>query len=187
MIIPIHVQGSEVLRKVSRDVDPTDTTIKALIANMFDTMKGADGIGLAAIQIGVDKNVFVLDMTEFEGDDEMPNNNLDLAKMAFINPQIVDFSEKSCSFKEGCLSVPGINENVTRPETITVKFMDENLEPKTMTLSGIWARAFQHEFDHLQGKLFVDSIAQIRKQLISPKLQAMSKGKFKARYRTAKK
>lgn len=187
MIIPIHIQGSDVLRRVSKDVDLKDESIKALIANMYDTMKGADGIGLAAIQIGVDKNVFVLDMTEFEGDEEMSNLNEELTRMAFVNPEIIEFSEQLCGFKEGCLSVPGINENVERPATIKVRFYDENLKQQTMTLGGIWARAFQHEFDHLQGKLFVDSIAQIRKQLLSPKLQAMAKGKFKARYKTAKK
>lgn len=186
-IIPIHVNGSQALRVECVDVDINDSSLKQTIANLFATMKGADGIGLAAPQIGINKNIFVIDITDFEDGDDMQNTMPELTKMVFINPQIIEQSESECVFKEGCLSVPGINENVTRPSAITVKFINANLQEETLNLSGIWARAFQHEFDHLQGKLFVDAIPQIRKQLISPKLQAMAKGKFKARYRTAKK
>lgn len=186
-IMPIHVNGSEALRKQCVDVDLNQKDLKQFIANLYATMKAADGIGLAAPQLGIDKNIFVIEIADFEDDNQMQNDNDDFTKMTFINPVILDSSEAVCDFKEGCLSVPGINEVVVRPSVIKVQFYDENLTQQKMTLSGIWARAFQHEFDHLQGKLFVDAIAQIRKQMISPKLQAMTKGKYKARYRTVKK
>lgn len=183
-ILPIYVNGAEVLRRQCEQVDPNDTTIPTLLADMFATMEGAEGIGLAAPQVGRPLRLFVIDMTEYEADKEMPNENEGLTKKVFINPTIVDSSETQNTYKEGCLSIPGINENVVRPTSITIEFLDENMKPQKETFSGIWARAIQHEYDHLNGKLFVDSVAQIRKQMLQSKLAAMAKGKYKARYKT---
>ena len=184
MILPIYVQGADVLRKESVDITSEYPDIKKIIENMFDTMYGADGIGLAAAQVGKPLNLFIIDLTEFEGDEQMPNNNPDLTTKVFINPKIVKHGAELCSFKEGCLSVPGINENVERPETITIEYLDENFQPHTDTFTGMWSRVVQHEYEHLCGKLFVDSVAQIRKQMLVSKLSSMAKGKYKAHYKT---
>ena len=184
MILPIYVQGADVLRKAGQDITSEYPNLSVLIANMFDTMYEADGIGLAAPQIGKSINLFVLDLSQFEGDDEMPNNNTDLTTKIFINPKIIATGEKLCPFKEGCLSVPGINEIVERPDEITIEYLDENMAKHTDTFTGMWSRAIQHEYEHLQGNLFVDSVAQIRKQMIASKLNAMTKGKYKAHYKT---
>ncbi len=182
----IHVNGSEILRKKTADITPDYPNLEKLLKDMFATMMEADGIGLAAPQIGLPISVFAIDLEGYETDEDDPlqNNNLDLGRVVFINPQITGTSQQTCAFKEGCLSVPGINENVMRPETITIEYLDHNFEPQTKEFSGLWSRVIQHEYDHLQGVLFVDSIAPIRKQLIRSKLQAMSKGKYKASYRT---
>ncbi len=184
MILPIYVQGAEVLRKESIEITPEFPELKKIITNMFDTMYGADGIGLAAPQVGKLIKLFIVDLTEFEGDEDMPNNNPELTTKIFINPSITTHSDQICTFKEGCLSVPGINEIVERAENITVEYLDENFNPHIETFSGMWARVIQHEYEHLGGKLFVDSVAQIRKQMIASKLSSMAKGKYKAHYKT---
>ncbi len=182
----IYVNGAEVLRQKTKDIEPTYPNLEKLLKDMFATMVEADGIGLAAPQIGLPISLFVIDLEGYETDEDDPlqNNNLDLGRVVFINPRITGGSQETCAFKEGCLSVPGINENVMRPESITIEYLDHNFKPHTAEFSGLWSRVIQHEYDHLQGALFVDSIAPIRKQLIRSKLQAMSKGKYKATYRT---
>lgn len=184
MILPIYVQGADILRKEAQDITSEYPNLDALIANMFETMYEADGIGLAAPQVGKSINLFIVDLTHVDGDDEMPNNNPDLTTKIFINPKIVNSSEQVCTFKEGCLSVPGINEIVERPEEITIQYLDQNMLKYTESFSGMWSRVIQHEHEHLLGNLFVDSVAQIRKQMLASKLAAMTKGKYKAHYKT---
>ena len=184
MILPIYVQGADVLRKEVQNITAEYPNLKTLIANMFDTMYEADGIGLAAPQIGKSINLFIVDLSPIEGDDEMPNNNPELTTKVCINAKIVGASEKLCPFKEGCLSVPGINEVVMRPEEITIEYLDENMVSHTETYNGMWARVLQHEYEHIEGHLFVDSVAQIRKQMLASKLTAMAKGKYRAHYKT---
>jgi len=184
MILPIYVQGADVLRRKGQEITSEYPNLKTLIANMFDTMYEADGIGLAAPQVGKSINLFIIDLSEVNGDDDMPNKNPDLTAKIFINPKVVDASEKLCTFKEGCLSIPGVNEIVERPEEITIEYLDENMVSHTDTFLGMWSRVIQHEYEHLSGNLFVDSVAQIRKQMLASKLAAMAKGKYTAHYKT---
>lgn len=189
MILPIYVNGADVLRQQSQDVTPENTPdLTSLVQNMFDTMHGADGIGLAAPQIGRPLNLFVIDLEEFitEPDDQLQNLNPELTQIVFINPKITEKSETTCPYTEGCLSVPGINENVNRPETITIEYLDSQFQPAKITLSGLWARVVQHEYEHLQGKLFTDNVSPIRKQMLRGKLEAMTRGKYRAAYKTKK-
>ncbi|MFI3295340.1 MAG: peptide deformylase [Rikenellaceae bacterium] len=183
---PIYVNGQDVLRRECSPIDSSYPELPKLLRDMFATMEAADGVGLAAPQIGLAISLFAIDLTGYETDqeDDMQNLNPELGQKVFINPVITEVSEEECPFKEGCLSVPGINENVCRPESITIEYMDENFEKRTDTFDGMWARVIQHEYSHLQGKLFVDEIAPIRKQLIKKKLDAMTRGKYKAHYRT---
>lgn len=185
MILPIYVNGSEILRQKAKPVEEHTEELDKLIDDMFDTMAKADGIGLAAPQIGKSLSLFVVSLEEFESED-FPNDR-DMVKETFINPEIIEKSEETVPFKEGCLSVPGINENVIRPKEITVRYLDREWKEHEERFTGIWARVFQHEYDHLIGRIFTDSISTLRKQLISSKLKAMTHGKYSARYKTKQK
>lgn len=180
MILPMHIFGQPVLRKVAEPIDPeTYPNLKDLIANMFDTLKRSEGVGLAAPQVGLPIRLFIVDLDVISEDEPEYKGYLH----TFINPEILEESEEECSMEEGCLSIPGIHESVKRPEEVLVKYLDENLEPHEKWLSGFEARVFQHEYDHLDGKMFVDHLSNFRKQLIKSKLIAMTKGKFSASYK----
>lgn len=185
MILPIYVNGSEVLRQKAKPVEERSEELDKLIDDMFDTMVEAEGIGLAAPQIGKSISLFVVSLEGFENED-FPIDR-DMIKETFINPEILDESEETVPFKEGCLSVPGINENVYRPKEITVRYLDRDWKEHEEHFTGIWARVIQHEYDHLIGRIFTDSISSLRKQLISSKLKAMTHGKYSARYKTKQK
>lgn len=179
MILPMYIFGQSVLRKISTDI-PTDyPNLKELIANMFETLKLAEGVGLAAPQIGLDIRVVVVDLDCLS--DEYPQYK-DF-KRVFVNGHILESSEEETDFDEGCLSLPGISEKVRRPARVRIKYLDENLQPHDEWVDGFLARVIQHEFDHLEGKLFVDHISAFRKQIIRKKLIAMSKGKFSCHYK----
>jgi len=182
MILPIYVNGSEILRQKAKPVEGRTEELDKLIDDMFDTMAEADGIGLAAPQIGKSLNLFVVCLEGFESE-EFPIDR-EMIKETFINPEILEESEETVPFKEGCLSVPGINENVIRPKEITVRYWDREWKEHEEHFTGIWARVIQHEYDHLNGRIFTDSISTLRKQLISSKLKAMAHGKYSARYKT---
>ncbi len=182
MILPIYVYGQPVLRKVAADVDPHDESLTKLIADMFETMEVAQGVGLAAPQVGRSIRVVVIDLDVLREDFPEYKD----FKRAFINPHIVEIDNNAPkeSIEEGCLSIPGIHENVTRSTRIHVTYVDEQLMPHDEWVEGYLARVMQHEFDHLDGKMFVDKVTPFRKQLIKNKLKAMSQGKFDCRYRT---
>ena len=180
MILPMYIFGQPVLRKIAEDIDvETYPNLKELIANMFETLKHSEGVGLAAPQVGLPIRMFIIDLDVVSEDEPQYKGYLH----TFINPEIIEESEETTSMSEGCLSIPGINESVKRPAKILVNYLDENGEEQERWLEGFEARVFQHEYDHLDGKLFVDHLSPFRKQLIKSKLTAMAKGKFSAHYK----
>lgn len=180
MILPIYTYGMPVLRKEAEDITPDYPELKELIANMFETMYHSDGVGLAAPQIGKAIRVVVITLDPLKEDyPEYANFN-----KAYINPHILEFDDsKTESMDEGCLSLPGINEPVRRPTRIHVKYMDEDFNEHDEWVEGFLARVMQHEFDHLDGHLFIDRISPLRKQMIRSKLSQMLKGKFRCAYK----
>lgn len=180
MVLPMYIFGQPVLRKVAEEIDPkTYEGLQELIQNMYETNRKAEGVGLAGPQVGLSIRMFIIDLDCLSEDKPEYKGYLH----AFINPEIIESGEEMSSFEEGCLSVPGIHESVKRPEKIHVKYTDENLVEHDEWLDGFPARVFQHEYDHLDGKLFVDHVSTFRKQLIKSKLLAMTKGKFSASYK----
>jgi len=179
MILPITVYGNPVLRKVCTEITKEDQGIQELIQNMFETMYAADGVGLAAPQIDKAIRLFVIDASPMAEDDP----SLEGFKQVFINAKILSEEGNVWSFNEGCLSIPGIREDVNRPEKIHIQYYDENFEFRDEFMDGIKARIVQHEYDHIEGILFTDKIAPIRKRLIKSKLTAMTKGKVEADYK----
>ena len=175
----MYIFGQPVLRKQAEDI-PTDYPgLQQLISDMFETMKNAEGVGLAAPQVGLSIRVVVIDLDILK--DDYPEYAGFLH--AYINPHILEFSDDTCTMEEGCLSIPGIHENVRRSKSIHVTYLDENLQPHDEWVDGYLARVMQHEFDHLEGKLFVDKIAPLRKQMVKKKLLSMAKGKFNCAYK----
>ena len=159
MIRPIIAYGNPILNsKVEKIKFSESNTIDSLIKDMWDTMYNAKGVGLAAPQIGVSKSIFIADFSFFEDEDSFNQNELINTKQVFINPKIIKESGKNFNYSEGCLSIPNISEEVTRKEKLKINFLNENFEPKQMNCSGIIARVIQHEFDHLEGRLFVDRV-----------------------------
>lgn len=173
MILPITVYGNPILRKVTKEIDPDYKDLNKLIENMFETMYKAEGVGLAAPQVNKAIRMLVIDATPF-GEDEPDLKDF---KKVIINPEIVEFMGDEEAFNEGCLSLPGIREDVNRPTKIRIIYQDENFNEFEEVWDGVKARIVQHEYDHLEGKLFVDRISPIRKRLISGKLTAIAKGK----------
>jgi peptide deformylase len=179
MIKPVYVYGSPVLRKVSTEIASDHPKLKELIADMFETMSNSDGIGLAAPQIGIPIRLFVIDASPLEED----HPELKDFKRVFINPKIVERSENQVLYNEGCLSIPNLREDVDRPDSITIQYVDENFNEHEDYFDGIAARVIQHEYDHLEGILFTDRVSPIRRQLLKSKLNAITKGKFSASYK----
>jgi peptide deformylase len=181
MILPITLYGNPVLRKPVEEVGttPSDSELKQLIENMFDTMYHANGVGLAAPQVNMSLSLFVIDTEAFldEGDTEKP------VKKAFINPEIIDTLGGKVSFNEGCLSVPGINEEVLRPEGVRISYQDAEGNRFEEEYHGKAARVIQHEYDHLYGKMFVDRLSPLKKTLLKSKLNEIVNGKKVPSYR----
>ncbi len=181
MIRPIYLYGAEVLRKKAAEVNLEDReAIAALVQDLKDTLVVADGCGLAAPQIGVSQRVVIVD-----GD--VVSDTYDYLKgfrRTLINPEILEESQEQVTYSEGCLSIPGIYCDVLRAKTITVRYYDENLEQQTETFDNFAARMIQHELSHLDGDLFTDHAAPIRKKMLSSKLQNISKGKVHPHYNT---
>lgn len=182
MILPIYIYGQPVLRKVSEDITPDYPELQQLIANMWDTLTDSEGIGLAAPQIGRAIRLVVIDLDPLS--DDLPEYK-DFKKV-YINPHIIEFDEDSPkdSSEEGCLSLPGIHEKVTRPTRIHVRYCDEQFQEHDEWVEGYLARVMQHEFDHLDAHLFIDRISPLRKQLIQGKLKALLQGRYRCSYRT---
>jgi peptide deformylase len=179
MNLPIYIYGQPVLRKVAEDIATDYPGLKELIANMFETMDNAEGVGLAAPQVGLPIRVVVIDLDVLS--DEHPE--FKGFRRAYINPHILEASGEEVSMEEGCLSLPGIHEAVKRYDRIRVSYLDEELTPHDEVVEGYLARVMQHEFDHLEGRLFVDHISPLRKQMIKGKLNAMLRGKAHCTYR----
>lgn len=181
MILPIYIYGQPVLRKESADIEKDYPNLKELLANMFETMEEANGVGLAAPQIGLNIRVVVIDLDVLSED--FPEYKG--FKKGFINPHIIEYDETNTeSLEEGCLSLPDIQEKVTRPTRIHVQYLDEDLNEHDEWVEGYLARVMQHEFDHLDAKMFIDRISPLRKQLIKSKLKALLQGRYRCSYRT---
>ncbi|MEL6559416.1 MAG: peptide deformylase [Bacteroidota bacterium] len=179
MIYPVVVFGDPVLRKKAADIEKDSIDVKELAKDMFETMDSANGIGIAAPQIGKSIRMFVVDGTKLEDEEGMES-----FKKVFINPQILDETGEKWKFEEGCLSIPDIREDVSRHEEVTIRYFDENWEEHEDTYGGMKARIIQHEYDHIEGILFTDHISPLKKRIIKGRLANISKGKFKADYRT---
>jgi peptide deformylase len=186
MILPIIAYGDPVLRKIGKSIDKDYPALESLLENMFETMYGAKGIGLAAPQIGLPIRIFIVDATPFKDDEELEleeRNFLSTFKQVFINAQIIDETGDEWVFNEGCLSIPDVREDVFRNETVKIEYLDEKFEKHTKEFSGIAARIIQHEYDHIQGILFTDKLSSLKKRLIKGKLANISKGKIRIDYR----
>ncbi len=180
MVYPIYIYGHPVLRKVAQEISQDFEDLDQVIANMWETMyKSEDGIGLAAPQVGKSLRLFVIDLTVLADEDP---SFADFKKV-FINARITERSGDDVSRDEGCLSIPGISERVTRKDKIKIKYFDENFIEHEEEYSGFPARVIQHEYDHTEGHMFIDHISPIRRQLIKNKLVAMAKGKVNCRYK----
>ena len=181
MILPIYVYGQPVLRKVAEDI-PTDMPdLKQFIADMWETLAASEGIGLAAPQVGKAIRVVVIDLDPLAED--LPEYK-DF-KRVYINPHIVEYDDTNTdSSEEGCLSLPAIHEKVVRPTRIRVQWLDEELQPHDEWVEGYLARVMQHEFDHLDGKMFIDRVSPLRRQLIKSKLKALMQGRYRCGYKT---
>lgn len=179
MVLPIYVYGSTVLRKVSTNITPDYEGLSIFLEDLWETMYYADGVGLAAPQVGRNIRVFVIDATAAADEDPVLQN----FKKCFINAEIYERFGDEDLFNEGCLSLPNIREDVSRPTIIKIRYLDENFQPHDEEYSGFAARVIQHEYDHLEGKMFIDHLSPLRKTLMKSKLLSMSKGNFKADYR----
>ncbi len=186
MILPIVAYGDAVLRKTGQEIDKDYPQLNKLIADMKETMHNAQGVGLAAPQIGKAIRLFVIDASPFADDDSLNDEEsafLENFKRVYINPKILKEEGEEWAFNEGCLSIPNIREDVWRQSDVTVEYQDENFTKHTETLTGLAARVFQHEYDHIEGVLFTDKISPLKKRLIKRKLDNISKGKININYR----
>ncbi len=188
MILPIVAYGSPVLRKVCADIDAGYPGLPKLIEDMWETMYNSSGVGLAAPQINKPIRLFVVDSTQiFKNmeEDEETNEYPDApgTRAVFINAHIVEKAGDEWSYNEGCLSIPKIREDISRNETVTLEYQDENFETHSTTFNGITARVILHEYDHIEGKLFIDYVKPLKRTLLKRKLDDISKGKVKTDYR----
>lgn len=179
MILPIYLYGQPVLRKEAEEVPKDYPGLKQLVADMYETLLQAEGCGLAAPQVGKGLRLFIVDGTELAED----YPECAQFKQAFINPELLEESEEKVTYSEGCLSLPGISENVIRPKSIRVRYYDEDWQQHEEELSGFNCRIFLHEYDHLEGHVFTDRVSPIRRQLVSGKLTKIAKGKTVGRYK----
>ena len=177
MILPIVSFGNSILRCKCSPAQENQP-IEDILKNMYETMYNAQGVGLAAPQVGLDLSIFIIDTTPF-CDDE---NNLIPLKKEFINPEIIDYSGKDESFNEGCLSIPGLREDVIRKDQIKIRYSDKNFNQYTKIYEGINSRVIQHEYDHLMGVLFTDRVSTLKKKLLKSKLNKIKNGDVEVDY-----
>ncbi|MBU3025174.1 peptide deformylase [Zobellia galactanivorans] len=186
MILPIVAYGDPVLRKVGTDLPNDYPKLKELVENMWETMYNANGVGLAAPQIGLPIRLFIVDTTPFSKDEDLSEEEqkqLNGFKKVFINAQIDEETGDEWAFSEGCLSIPDIHEDVKRKDTVTISYVDENFKAHTETYDGLLARVIQHEYDHIEGILFTDKLSTLKKRMLKSKLTNISKGNIRADYR----
>jgi peptide deformylase len=187
MILPIVAYGSPVLRKVCKDISPEYPQLDKLIDDMWETMYNSKGVGLAAPQINQGIRLFVMDSLQIiesldeEEKKEYPNDPG--YKGVFINAQLSSLTGKEWPYNEGCLSIPKIREDIYRKEEVTIDFVDENFEPHSKTFNGITARVILHEYDHIEGKLFIDLLIPLKRKLLKRKLEDITKGKISVDYK----
>jgi len=194
MILPIVAYGSPVLKKKAKEISNDYPKLDQLIEDMFETMYNANGVGLAAPQIGLSIRLFVIDAKPFAQDENLSEEEvkeLESFKRVFINPEIVEEHGIDWDFNEGCLSIPDVHEDIFRKPEIKINYVDENFVEKTEVLNGLPARVVQHEYDHIEGVLFTDRISNLKKRLIKSRLTNITKGKievgYKMKYPLAKK
>lgn len=186
MVLPITAYGDPVLRKKAKDIEQDYPNLKELIQNMWDTMYGAYGVGLAAPQVGLPIRIFLVDTSPFAEDEELTEKEkkeLESLKKVFINATILEETGDEWAFNEGCLSIPDIREDVFRKPKIKIEYFDEDFNKHTEEYDGLAARVIQHEYDHIEGILFTDKLSSLKKRLIKGKLANISKGKIQVDYR----
>jgi peptide deformylase len=186
MILPIVAYGDPVLKKKCENITKDYPKLSELLENMYETMDGAFGVGLAAPQIGLPIRLFIVDTSPFAEDEELTPEEQKVLKdfkRTFINAKITIEEGDEWAFNEGCLSIPDVREDVFRKPNITVEYLDENFKEQTETFTGLIARVIQHEYDHIEGVLFTDKLSALKKRLIKGKLTNISKGKVSVDYR----
>lgn len=187
MILPIVAYGHPILRKVAKDIQPDFPGFEALLENMWETMYYSNGVGLAAPQINQSIRMFVVDTIQivegFDEEDKKEYPNEQPIKQVFINAEVISTEGDLWAYNEGCLSIPKIREDVKRHQKVTIKYCDENFQEKTETFDGITARVILHEYDHIEGKLFIDLLAPLKRKLLKKKLNDISEGKVKMNYK----
>ncbi|TAH05825.1 MAG: peptide deformylase [Sphingobacteriales bacterium] len=187
MILPIVAYGADILRKVSGAITPDYPNLAKLLDDMWETMYASNGVGLAAPQINKDIRLFVVDSAQvfenLEEDEKETYSDAPGIKEAFINAQIISFAGEEWPYNEGCLSIPKVREDVYRPAEVTVEYMDANFNQHRKTFNGITARVIQHEYDHIEGKLFIDYLKPLKRKLLKGKLDDIAKGKIRVDYK----
>lgn len=186
MTLPIVAYGDPVLRKTAKSIDREYPELQQLIANMWETMYKASGVGLAAPQIGLPVRLFVIDTSPFAEDEDFTEEEqaqLKDFKRVFINAQMIEEDGRNWSFNEGCLSIPDIREDVSRKDTITIQYVDEEFTEHKHTFNGLLARVIQHEYDHIEGILFTDKLSSLKRRLLKGKLSNISKGNIEVDYK----
>lgn len=187
MTLPIVAYGHPVLRTVCKDITPEYPNLQKFIDDMWETMYDSNGVGLAAPQVNRDIRLFVIDSTQIfenmEDDEKEEYEDYPGTKQVFINAHIAELDGEEWAYNEGCLSIPKIREDIYRQETVTLNYVDENFEPHTQTFSGITARVILHEYDHIEGKLFIDYMKPLKRKLLKGKLDDISRGKVSVDYK----
>lgn len=187
MILPIVAYGASVLRKVCADITPDYPELNKLIDDMWETMYTSNGVGLAAPQVNRGVRLFVIDSEQvFQNQDEEDKGKYPDepgTKRVFINAQVKQLDGDNWSYNEGCLSIPKIREDISRPEEVTLEYVDENFQAHSEKFTGITARIIQHEYDHIEGRLFIDYLKPLKKKMLQGKLNDISKGKLKMDYK----
>ncbi|GAA4468627.1 peptide deformylase [Nemorincola caseinilytica] len=187
MILPVVAYGSPVLRKVGEDITPAYPGLEKLIADMWDTLYNSNGVGLAAPQINKPIRLFIVDtdqiVKDFDDEDKAKYPNEKAIKQVFINAQMLEETGKMWPYNEGCLSIPKVREDIQRNSNIRIKYLDEQFREHEAEFHGITARVIQHEYDHIEGKLFIDYLSPLKKRLLKKKLDDISRGKISTEYR----
>lgn len=180
MILPIVAYGDPVLKKKCAEIDSDYPGLDQLIADMFETMHNAQGVGLAAPQVGLSIRLFVIDASPYDDEDDPGLKDF---KKIFINARVLEEGGEEWTASEGCLSIPDIREDINRHSGLTIRYLDEHFSEHTETYSGMAARIIQHEYDHIEGKLFTDYLSPLKKRMLQGRLNAISKGEIKAEYK----
>jgi len=187
MVLPIVAYGHPVLRKIAQDIDANFPQLDKLIADMWETMYASNGVGLAAPQVNKDIRLFIVDSQQIfnnlEPDEKEKFPDGPGIKQVFINAHLEGANGEKWSYNEGCLSIPKIREDISRNENVTLRFVDENFKPHVETYRGITARVVLHEYDHIEGKLFIDYLTPLKRKLMKGKLDDISKGKVNVDYK----